>query len=77
LSTLYDRVWALDRALAKYPHGQPAALLNRRLVMREAFTKAMAEAREEGYTDGMRDARDDARADRELETETEDSDAQD
>lgn len=66
MSTLYDRIWALDHDLAKYPHGQRGALLNRRLLMRKAFREAIDEAREQGYSEGMRDARDDAAADREL-----------
>jgi len=66
VTTLYDRAWALDHDLAKYPHGQRGALLNRRIIMREAFRKAMHDAFEQGYTEGMKDAHDDARADREL-----------
>lgn len=67
MSTLYDRIWALEHDLAKYPTDQRGALLNRRLILRKAFRDAMDEAREQGYTDGMRDAHDDERANRELE----------
>jgi hypothetical protein len=66
MTTPYDRIWALDHDLAKYPPGQRGAVANRRLIMRKHLKAATDEAFEQGYTEGMRDAHDDARADQEL-----------
>lgn len=53
--SLTDRLSALERKLAEYPGIDPDSLVNRRLIMREAFTGHGDERYHEGYVDGMRD----------------------
>jgi hypothetical protein len=56
MATLADHLFALERRLAEYPGIDADSLLNRRLLLREAFRSYGDDRRKEGYTDGIRDA---------------------
>lgn len=58
MAPLTDRLYSLERKLAKYPGTDANSLTNRRLVLREAFRSYGEECYQQGLTDGMRDTDD-------------------
>ena len=55
MTSLNDRLFALERDLARCPEEDAAALLNRRMLLREALRAHGDDRYREGYGDGRRD----------------------